>query len=134
MLKWFQEGLEERSMSTGEPIRFGLKGGSIVTPSGERFSIDQRADRFAGTFWQGLYEIHGGGEREFRAVNLRDVKESDLRSPGGVAVPEEAGSLGGRALLWPLWAILLLVCVALLCLEWFLNPPAADAGPVAARR
>jgi hypothetical protein len=134
MLKWFQEGLEERSMSTGEPIRLALKGGLIVSPAGEKFSIEQRADRFTGTFLQGLYEIHQGGERELRAVNLQDVKESDLRSASAIAVPEEAGSLGARASLWPLWATLLLACAALLCLEWFLNPPAADAGPVATSR
>jgi hypothetical protein len=134
MLKWFQEGLEERSMGTGEPIRLALKGGSIVTPAGEKFSIEQRSDRFSGTFVQGLYEVHQAGQRELRAVTLQDVRESDLRSPGVITVPEEAGSLGARASLWPLWTILLLVCLALLCLEWFLNPPAGDAGPVATNR
>jgi hypothetical protein len=134
MLKWFQEGLEERSMSTGEPIRLAPTGGSVVTPVGEKFSLEQPADRFTGTFFQGLYEIHQGGETEHRAVNLEDVEESDLRAPGVVNVPEEVGSRGALTSLWPLWTILLLVCAALLCLEWFLNPPAADAGPVAMSR
>lgn len=134
MLKWFQEGIEERSLRTGEPIRLAARAGSIVTPTGEKFVIEERSDRFTGTYFQGLYEIHGGGDREIRAVNLQDVKESDLRSPGVIAVPEETGSLGPRASFWPLWAILLLVCAALLCLEWFLNPPAGDAGPVTASR
>ncbi len=60
------------------------------------------------------------------AVNLRDVKESDLSNPVPIYLREQPEASESRSLFFSLWPYLLMLSILLLVLEWFLNPPATQ--------
>jgi hypothetical protein len=124
LLGWFYEGLRGSSTATGEPLRLHgrQEGAIVVTPKAEKFPIKGDSS-FSQTFFQGLYQVDAGREKEPRAVNLQDVRESDLSNPAPINLREESGVSGSRSFFFSLWPYLLLFSILLLLLEWFLNPP-----------
>ena len=129
LLEWFYEGLGGSSTATGEPLRLPAqpKAGILVTPKGERFSFEGEQELFSRTLFQGFYEVVRGGEKKVLAVNLQDMRESDLSSPLPIQLREEPSASGSRSFFFSLWPYLLLLSILLLLLEWFFNPPATQS-------
>lgn len=125
LLEWFYEGLGGSSTATGKPLhlRAQHEGGILVTPKEERFPITKGPSLFSRSFFQGLYQVVRGEEKEFMAVNLQDVNESDLSNPATINLREEPRVPGSRSFFFSLWPYLLLLSILLLILEWFFNPP-----------
>ncbi len=130
LLGWFYEGLRGSSTATGEPLRLHgrQEDAIVVTPKAEKFPIKGGSSLFSQTFFQGLYQVDAGKEKEPRAVNLQDVRESDLSNPAPINLREESGASGSRSFFFSLWPYLLLLSILLLLLEWFLNPPLTQPG------
>lgn len=128
LLEWFYQGLSGSSIATGEPLRLPAwsKGGILVNPKGEKFPLDREQGLFSRTFFQGFYEVDRGEAKEILAVNLQDVKESDLSGLAPIQLNEEPAVSGGRSFLFSLWPYFLLLAILLLLLEWFLNPPVTE--------
>ena len=86
ILEWFFRGLGGASKGTGEPLDLSaLQGGVLVTPKDEKFPLAEGARLFTRTFFQGIYQVNQGEEKNLTtvnfAVNLQDGKESDLMNP-----------------------------------------------------
>jgi len=123
-LEWFYEGLRGSVTATGEPLHLRVQeDGVLVTPKGDKLPIRRDSSLFSRTFFQGLYQVVQGDQQAFFAVNLQNVKESDLSNPAPIDLKEETGNSGSPSLLFSLWPYLLLLSILLLVLEWFLNPP-----------
>ncbi|MBI3059921.1 MAG: hypothetical protein HYY81_11550, partial [Deltaproteobacteria bacterium] len=97
------------------------------TPKREKFSLDQEQESFSLTFFQGIYEVNRGEEKEVLAVNLQDARESDLTNPAPIQLREEPSASGSRSFFFTLWPYLLLLSILLLFLEWYFNPPATQS-------
>lgn len=129
LLDWFQEASGGSGSATGEPMALrGGQGGILVTPSGDQHRFGKGRQIFSATYHQGLYQVIRGGEREYRAVNFSNLKESDLLSPAVITLPDRAGSAEGESRRSALWPYLLLACLALFFFEWFANPPASRSA------
>jgi hypothetical protein len=128
LLEWFYEGLGGSSIATGETIHLGSQneGGILQNPKGEEFPIQGKAASFSRTFFQGIYRVVRGEQKEFMAVNFQDTKESDLSNPTPINLREEPGVFVSRSFFFSLWPYLLMLSIFLLLLEWFLNPPATQ--------
>jgi aerotolerance regulator-like protein len=129
ILDWFFEnGI--KSQATGEPIALGKiqPGDSITTPRGEKLSLKPGFDYFAGTFFQGIYQRNRGSGGPLIARNLQDSNESDLRSPAPIELRGSAETSGRSSALLAFWPYLLIACLLLILLEWFLNPRMAGLG------
>jgi len=125
LLSWFYEGRGGSSLPTGEPLE--LQDGTLVTPKQDRFQIKKGSPLFSRTFYQGLYQVTRGGEKEWIAANLAGAKESDLNNPVPVDLTGEASRPGSRSSLFSLWPYLLLLSILLLFLEWYFNPPVTQS-------
>ena len=88
LLDWFFDSRGAKSQATGEAIFLGKvhDGDRIVLPDGKALAITQGAAFFGGAFYQGIYELSHGGERELFARNLLDRGESDLRTAAPIAI------------------------------------------------
>jgi len=130
VLDWFVAFSGERGSATGEPITVsGAQAGDrVITPAGERFSLRPGATAFANTFYQGIYQLVRGNEKNLLAVNLRDIDESDLRQPAPIALGGEVETATGTSVLLPFWPYFLLAALVLLLVEWFLKPRMTRPG------
>lgn len=127
LLEWFNEGSGASHTATGGPLYLRLEQGAVlVNPKGEKFSLADGQSLFSQTFFQGIYEVVRGDEKELVAVNLQDVKESDLSNPVPIQLREQSRITGRRSFLFSLWPYFLLLAILLLLLEWFLNPPVTE--------
>lgn len=130
LLEWFHEGRGGSGGATGEPLAARLRAGeSVLAPDGEKIAPEKSSTVFARTYAQGIYRITDGETEKLFAVNLGDERESDLREPPAVQLRNEPGAAAGRAFYASLWPYLLLAALALLLLEWFLNPASARERP-----
>jgi len=130
LLDWFNEGRTGNASATGAPLAAQLRPGEMVlTPTGEKIALEKTSTVFARTYVQGIYRITGGETEKFFAVNLGDERESDLREPPVIQLRSEPGAASNRAFYASLWPYLLLTAIALLLLEWFLNPASARERP-----
>lgn len=127
LLDWFFDGRGGKSQATGEAIFLGKvqSGERVILPGGKSLAITPGAGFFGGAFYQGIYQVQHGTERELVARNLLDRGESDLRAAAPIAIG--VGSQGGASasVLWSFWPYLLLAFLTLLLVEWFLSPPMA---------
>ena len=135
LLKWFSGALGAGARFTGQPIDFSplKQEGLAVTPNGERIALKPGTHDFARTFFQGIYQIAAGEEKQSVAVNFANPQESDLLHPAAMRLPDEAKSAAGKAAVVSLWMALILAAVVLLILERFLNPPALHAQAARSR-
>lgn len=124
LLSWFHEGVVGSQLATGAPLHLGRQheGSILLDPSGQKFEIQNPPALFSRTYLQGLYRLVRGKEQELIAVNLQDVKESDLGNPTPIDLREEVGLAGSREVLFALWPYLILLSVLLLIMEWFVSP------------
>ncbi len=123
-LDWFFESSSRRGTASGEPLALGAprQGRLLITPRGEKISLEPGANYFAGTFRQGIYQLTGSGENQLFAVNLQDANESDLRAPAPIAIKGAAIGGSGAAALFSYWPYLLLAALLVLIIEWFVFP------------
>ncbi|HLN85585.1 MAG TPA: hypothetical protein VK200_03965, partial [Candidatus Limnocylindrales bacterium] len=128
-LDWFLAS-SVGSQATGEPIALGAvrPGDLITTPKGEELSLKTGYNFFSGTFHQGIYQRSRGNERELMARNLQDINESDLRAPAPIELRGGVADAAGTSMLFLFWPYLLLASLALLLIEWFVNPRMAGWG------
>jgi len=128
-LDWFMES-GGRGLAGGEPLALGetRPGDLLITPRGEKFSLDQAGGYFSGTFYQGIYQVRRIGSKELFAVNLQNANESDLRAPAPIAIGSGAGGGAGAAALFPYWSYPLLASLLALVVEWFVYPRMAPFG------
>ena len=124
LLDWFFHGSGVEGKTTGTPLTFSYKqpGNVLLTPSGDRIALKPGSNVFAATYWQGLYQVDRGAERELVAVNLKSTTESNLRQPTPIQLRETSSDGSGVSAAFSIWPYLLLVSLILLCLEWFIRP------------
>ena len=123
-LDWFFGSTGQRGIGSGEPLSLGMtrQGDLMITPRGEKISLETGANYFAGTFLQGIYQLRRSGENQLFAVNLQDANESDLRAPAPIAMKGAESGSGGAAAFFSYWPYLLLVSLLVLIIEWFIFP------------
>ena len=128
LLGWFHEAQASTAGATGEPLYLQpRRGETLLTPDGEQIALQETSAVFSPTYFQGLYQAVRGDEKRLFAVNLNDVRESDLGEPATIQLRQEPGATASRSFYASLWPYLLLVSLVLLLLEWFVNP--ASVGP-----
>jgi len=126
LLDWFIETAGARDKGTGETLTFSAaqQGDLVVSPRGDKFSLKSAATSFTDTFYQGVYQLNRGREKELFAVNLQDANESNLRRPTTIDLHGAAGVNKSASMLLAFWPYLLLAALLLLIVEWFIHPPA----------
>ncbi|MBI2359306.1 MAG: BatA domain-containing protein [Deltaproteobacteria bacterium] len=130
LLDWLQGASGGGSTITGEPFFLrARRGGMLLTPRGAQYPVREEGQTFSRTYYQGVYQIARGTEREYRAVNFQDARESDLHNPTPISFSARPEAFRGESLFAPLWPYLLLFAVVLFFLEWFFNPLAFPAAP-----
>lgn len=129
LLDWFRQATGDGGTITGEPLLLRARqGGMLVTPKGVRVPLGEGRQTFSRTYDQGLYEVARGREREYRAVNFQDARESDLENPAPIRFSGRGEASQSESLVTPIWPYLLLFAVVLLILEWVLTSPASGAA------
>jgi hypothetical protein len=130
MLDWFHQARAGNTGTTGEPLAVKFRAGEIVqAPDGEKIAPEKNSGLVARTYVQGIYRATGGETEKFFAVNFSDERESDLRKAPAIQLRGQPGAAIGHAFYASLWPYLLLAALALLLLEWFLNPAATREQP-----
>jgi hypothetical protein len=127
LLGWFREGSMGISTPTGKPLQFSgrRRARMLLTPNGDEIPIKKGSSIFPRTYFQGIYQLMGGGKEELKAVNFLNNKESDLANLSLVNLEREAKAVKDRSIIFFLWPSLLLFSLFLLFLEWLCNPSAA---------
>ncbi len=125
LLDWFIETAGARDRGTGEALTFGAssQGDLLVNPRGDNFSLKSGATSFNDTFYQGVYQLTRGGQKELLAMNLQDSNESNLRQPTTINLYDRAGVNKSESILFVFWPYLLLAALVLAVIEWFIHPP-----------
>jgi len=123
ILGWFYESQGSSAVATGTPLELQGSGTTVITPKQEKIQVKESPALFSRTFYQGLYQIIRSGKKEFAAVNLGSLQESDLNNPTPIEMREATSISGSRSFLFPVWPYLLLLSILLFFLEWYLNPP-----------
>ncbi len=124
LLDWFFASSGAQTQATGEPIPLGTSRGGevVVTPKAQQIALSGRQNYFSGTYFQGIYQVSRGRDRQIFSRNLHDAGESDLRSPAPIEIQGSALNGAGASMLFSFWPYLLLAALALLIIEWFINP------------
>jgi hypothetical protein len=120
LLGWLQDGMTAVNQSTGDPLRVvrEVRDDTLTPASGEKAATLE-----APALFQGVYERFRNGKRELVAVNFDAPAESDLLDPGAVILDQTrmgTEAVAGYRVLWP---YVIMLCLFLLTLEWFMNPP-----------
>jgi hypothetical protein len=126
ILDWFIENSDSRSKSTGEALVFSAarQGDLIVSPRGDKISLKSSATSFPENYYQGVYQLSRGQDKELFAVNLQDTNESDLRRPAPIEIHDAVGAGKNTSTFFAFWPYLLLAALLLSVVEWFIHPPA----------
>jgi hypothetical protein len=124
LLDWFFHGSGTESRATGVPLIFGYtqQGNFLLTPRGDKLTLNPGVNNFSATYFQGIYQVDRGAQRELFAVNLKNNNESDLRQPTPIELRDVSGGGGRVSALFSIWPYLLLTSLFLLLVEWFVNP------------
>jgi Ca-activated chloride channel family protein len=124
ILDWFIENSGARSKSTGEALVFGAarQGDLIVSPRGDKIPLKSSATSFPENFYQGVYQLSRGQDKELFAVNLQDINESDLRQAAPIELHDAVGASKNTSTFFAFWPYLLLAALLLTVVEWFIHP------------
>jgi hypothetical protein len=122
-LDWFFAGARGTTKATGDPIVLGTSrsGDLLVTPNGQRLSLDSGTSVFRATHHQGIYQVRRGNTIDYLAVNLQHGSESDLRDAVPIVVSGIRSEQSGLSTLHSFWLHILLAALVVLFLEWFLS-------------
>ncbi|HUR70713.1 MAG TPA: VWA domain-containing protein [Candidatus Limnocylindrales bacterium] len=129
LLDWFFDSRGANNQATGEAIFLGKvqSGDRVILPGGKSLTITPGAAFFGGAFFQGIYQLNRGGKTELFARNLFDRGESDLQVSAPLPIGGNQNS-PSASLLFSFWPYILMACIALLLLEWFLSPHMTARG------
>ena len=124
LLDWFFQGSGTEGGVTGTPLTFGVaqQGNFLLTPRGDKITLNPGVNSFTATYWQGLYQVDRGAQRDLFAVNLKNTNESDLRQPSLIELGDVRSAGSKVSTLFSIWPYLLLTSLFLLLVEWFVNP------------
>lgn len=123
LIDWFFKEGGSQGRATGESLALGAGANqAIVTPKGNRTVTANEPAVFAETYYQGIYQVPRGAGKELVAVNLQDAGESDLRAAAVIDIAGDESNSARLPALSSYWPYLLLAALALLLLEWFVNP------------
>lgn len=124
LLDWFFQGSGAEGRVTGAPLTFSYtqQGNFLLTPKGDKITLNPGVNNFPATYFQGIYQVDRGAQRELFAVNLKNNNESDLRQPTPIELRDVSSGGGRVSALFSIWPYLLLISLFLLLVEWFVNP------------
>jgi Ca-activated chloride channel family protein len=124
LLDWFFHGSGAEGRATGAPLTFShtQQGNFLLTPKGDKITLNPGVNNFPATYFQGIYQVDRGAQRELFAVNLKNNNESDLRQPTPIELRDVSSGGGRVSALFSIWPYLLLTSLFLLLVEWFVNP------------
>lgn len=123
LLDWLGESQGGHARATGEPLHGQLRAGDVlVAPGGEKIILQAGPAVFSRTYFQGIYQAGDGAAKKFFAVNFNDARESDLRDPAAIQLTAAPGASARRLSVTSIRPFLVIVSLALLWLEWFVNP------------
>jgi Aerotolerance regulator N-terminal len=124
LLDWFFHGSGAEDRATGAPLTFSnaQQGNFLLTPRGDKLALNPAVNNFPATYWQGIYQVDRGAQRELFAVNLKNINESDLRQPTPIELRDISSEGSKMSALFSIWPYLLLISMFLLLVEWFVNP------------
>ena len=123
LLDWFFQGSGAKGRVTGAPLTLDAQQGNfLITPRGDKITLRPGVNNFAATYWQGMYQVDRGAQRELFAVNLKTTSESDLRQPSPIELRDISSAGSKVSTLFSIWPYLLLTSLFLLLIEWFINP------------
>ena len=130
LLDWFFQASGAEGSVTGATLTFAAaqQGNFLLTPRGDRITLNPGGDSFAATYWQGLYQVNRGAQRQLFAVNLNNSNESDLRRPTPIELGHASSAGSKISTLFSIWPYLLLTSLCLLVVEWFVNPRPLRTG------
>jgi len=127
VLGWLGDGMTAVNQSTGEPLRLASElRRETLTPARNDDAPAGRTSQEAPVLFQGVYERFRNGKRELVAVNFDGPTESDLLNPTPVTLEEMTTQVGAVKGTWLLWPYVIMICLFLLTLEWFVNPPKVE--------
>jgi hypothetical protein len=123
VLQWLAAS-HSPAIATGAPLTGVLRpGAGLLGPNGEKLERQT-----ANALYQGVYRITDGAAR-YIAVNFDNAAESDLRQATPIRLGDTAEASGERSFAAPLWPYFLAAALALLLVEWMINPqPARTAA------
>ena len=122
LIDWFFGHSSANGQATGDPLAVNAQQtNELATPKGKKI-LNPGAKFFPETYYQGIYQIPRGTDKELVAINFQDANESDLRNPIAVDIGGAAAAGGRLSALASYWPYLLLTVLGLLLLEWFVNP------------
>ena len=138
LLDWFTSASGGKGRATGEPVALTAaqqESSILTTPRGQKHVLKPGSSSFANTFYQGIYQLARGGERQTFAINYQSAPESDLRDSKPIELkPAERDNTSGSTL-FSFWPYLLMASLLLMIIEWFFVPPTDRRRlPVAAPR
>ena len=124
LLDWFFHGSGAGGVATGTPLTFSptQQGNFLLTPREDKVTLHPGTNNFPATYWQGVYQLDRGAQRELFAVNLKNINESDLRQPTPIELRDISSNGSKMSALFSIWPYLLLISLLLLLVEWFVNP------------
>ena len=120
VLSWFGGG--RQSYRSAPHLWLCAAGNFLVTPRGDKITLHPGVNNFPSTYFQGIYQVDRGAQRELFAVNLKNTSESDLRQPTPIELRDVSSGGGRVSALFSIWPYLLLTSLFLLLVEWFVNP------------
>ncbi|HEY1371826.1 MAG TPA: hypothetical protein VGH50_05095, partial [Candidatus Binatia bacterium] len=117
VLQWLAAS-QSPAIATGAPLKSVLRpGATLLGPKGEKFDRQTAA----GAVYQGVYRLTDGATR-YIAINFDNAAESDLRETTPIRVGDTSEAKEERAFAAPLWPYFLAAALALLLVEWMINP------------
>ena len=75
LLDWFFASSGAQTQATGEPIPLGTSRGDdvVVTPKAQKIALPGGQNYFSGTYFQGIYQVTRGRDRQIFSRNLQDA-------------------------------------------------------------
>jgi Ca-activated chloride channel homolog len=129
-LDWFISARGVKGQATGESFVFGTAQQELplTTAKGEKYVVKPGSNSFANTFYQGIYQLNRGGQRQLFAINYQGTGESDLRDRKPIDLRSTDTSKHSVSTFFSFWPYLLIASLLLLVVEWFFVPPVLRAG------
>lgn len=126
-LDWFLSAGGAKGQATGEPFVFGAAQQelSLTNPKGQNQVIKAGSSSFANTFFQGIYQLNRGGQRQLFAINYQAASESDLRERKPIELRTDEITNNSASAFFFFWPYLVMASLLLFILEWFFVPPQA---------
>ena len=125
-LDWFISAGGAKGQATGELLVFGAAQQelSLTNAKGEKHLIKTDSSSFANTFYQGIYQLIRGGQRQLFAINYQAASESDLRERKPIDLRATEIAINSASAFFSFWPYLVMASLLLFIIEWFFVPPA----------